>query len=136
MDLFLRHSLLWQVPHSAKLGKYMFRAQGNAGGALGGTAFWEEREVIFKTQFLTILIQSSQLVYNLEQKIAARIVLLTTELKPYDDPVDVFILDSRGIVLKRWTSRYPYLGVVSVSFDLPEEYEPGWWTIRAQVLNQ
>ena len=38
--------------------------------------------------------------------------------------------------MKRWTSRYPYLGVVSISFTLPEEYEPGWWTIRAQVLNQ
>lgn len=56
------------MPHNAKKGRYVFQAQGNTGGALGGTSFWEEREVIFKPQFLTILIQTSQLVYNLEQK--------------------------------------------------------------------
>lgn len=128
--------ILLQVPKSAKNGKYSFRVQGNPNGVLGGTAFLEEREVFFKPQFLTILIQSSQLVYNFEQKISARVVLLTTELKPYDDPVDVFLIDSRGLVMKRWSSRYPYLGIISVSFDLPEDYATGWWTIRAQVLDQ
>ncbi|XP_028967183.1 CD109 antigen [Galendromus occidentalis] len=136
LDAGMSTVMLLQVPESSKSGRYIFRAQGNTGGALGGTAFWEEREIYFRPQFLTILIQTSQLVYNIEQKIGARIVLLTTELKPYEDPIDVYLLDSRGIIMKRWTSRYPYLGVVSISFTLPEEYEAGWWTIRAQVLNQ
>lgn len=128
--------VLMQVPQSAKPGEYKFRVEGNANGVLGGTVFTEERPVLFQPQFLTILIQTNQLVYNYEQSIRFRVILLTTELKPYTDPVDVYLTDSRGIIMKRWVSQYPYLGFVRLSFDLPYHFAVGWWTIKVVALSQ
>ncbi|EEC04468.1 conserved hypothetical protein [Ixodes scapularis] len=129
-----------QVPQSAKPGKYKFRVEGNVNGVLGGTGFIQERDVEFQPQFLTILIQTNQFVYNYDQSIKARIVLLTTELKPYTEPVDVWMLlllqDSRGIVMKRWVSQYPYLGFVKINFELPHDFAVGFWTLKVVALSQ
>ncbi|KAG0724718.1 CD109 antigen [Chionoecetes opilio] len=65
-----------------------------------------------------------------------RIILLTTELRPYDDPVDVYILDPDGYVMRRWPSRPTNVGVVSMSFDLPFLPKVGWWGIKAHVNGQ
>lgn len=128
--------LLMKVPQNAKPGKYKMRVEGNINGVLGGTGFMQEQDVEFQAQFLTILIQTNQFVYNFEQSIKARIVLLTTELKPYAEPVDVYLTDSRGIVMKRWLSQYPYLGFIKINFDLPYDYAVGWWSIKVVVLSQ
>lgn len=128
--------LLMKVPQSAKPGKYKFRVEGNVNGVLGGTGFMQEREVEFQPQFLTILIQTNQFVFNYDQSIKARIVLLTTELKPYTQPVDVYLTDSRGMVMKRWVSQYPYLGFVKINFELPHDFAVGWWSLKVVALSQ
>lgn len=128
--------LLMKIPQSAKPGKYKLKVEGNVNGVLGGTGFSQEQEIDFQPQFLTILIQTNQFVYNFEQSIKARIVLLTTELKPYTDPVDIYLTDSRGIVMKRWVSQYAYLGFIKVEFELPYDYAVGWWSIKVVALSQ
>ncbi|XP_064467422.1 CD109 antigen-like [Ornithodoros turicata] len=128
--------VLMQVPQSAKPGDYKLRFDGNANDVLGSTVFTDERPVFFQPQFLTILIQTNQLVFNFEQSIKFRVILLTTELKPYTDPVDIYLTDSRGIVMKRWVSQYPYLGFLRLSFDLPYHFAVGWWTIKVVALSQ
>ncbi|KAK8776929.1 hypothetical protein V5799_029726 [Amblyomma americanum] len=128
--------LLMKIPQNAKPGKYKMRVEGNINGVLGGTGFFQEQDVEFQAQFLTILIQTNQFVFNFEQSIKARIVLLTTELKPYAEPVDIYLTDSRGIVMKRWLSQYAYLGFIKINFDLPYDYAVGWWSIKVVVLSQ
>lgn len=136
MDSNERATLLMQVPFNAIPGPYRLKVEGSIYGAIGGMLFQNETEVAFSERFLTILIQTNQLVYNLEQMMYIRVILLTTELKPFADPVDIYILDSRGFVMKRWVSVYPYLGFVNLEFELPYDYQMGWWTIRVNALGQ
>ncbi|XP_015919307.1 CD109 antigen [Parasteatoda tepidariorum] len=129
-------TLLMQVPFNAIPGAYLFKVEGHLEGDLGGSGFSNETLVDFSERFLTILIQTNQLVYNLEQMMYIRIILLTTELKPFTEPIDVYIVDSRGVIMKRWVSIYPLLGVVNLEFELPYDYPEGWWTIKAVALGQ
>ncbi|GIY90987.1 hypothetical protein CDAR_123091 [Caerostris darwini] len=129
-------TLLMQVPFNAIPGAYRLKVEGHREGDLGGSEFSNETIVGFSERFLTILIQTNQLVYNLEQMMYIRIVLLTTELKPFTEPIDVYIVDSRGVTMKRWVSVYPLLGIVNLEFELPYDYPEGWWTIRAVALGQ
>ncbi|KFM71459.1 CD109 antigen, partial [Stegodyphus mimosarum] len=125
-----------QVPFNAIPGAYRLKVEGHVEGELGGSRFSNETEVGFSERFLTILIQTNQLVYNLEQMMYIRIVLLTTELKPFTEPIDVYLVDSRSFVMKRWVSVYPYLGIVNLEFELPYDFPEGWWTIRVVALGQ
>ncbi|GFQ90018.1 pregnancy zone protein, partial [Trichonephila clavata] len=124
------------VPFNAIPGAYRLKVEGNHEGDLGGAEFSNETMVGFSERFLTILIQTNQLVYNIEQMMYIRIVLLTTELKPFTEPIDVYIVDSRGVTMKRWVSVYPLLGIVNLEFELPYDYPEGWWTIKAVALGQ
>ncbi|XP_067144276.1 CD109 antigen-like [Centruroides vittatus] len=128
--------LLMEVSSSVKEGRYSLRVEGSINGVLGGSGFHNETELEFSPNFLTILIQTNKLVYNHEQPIRIRAVMLTTELKPYSDPVNIYLIDSRGFIMKRWVSVYPHLGFVSVSFVLPRDFPHGWWTVRIVALGQ
>ncbi|XP_013794547.1 CD109 antigen-like [Limulus polyphemus] len=128
--------LMMEVPFRAEPGRYTLRVEGKVKEALGGTGFINETEVEYSQRFLTILIQTNKLVYNLRQQIYIRVILLTTQLKPYTDPVDIYLVDSQGIVMKRWVSIYPYSGFVSVHFHLPGDYSKGWWKVRVVALEQ
>ncbi|XP_076046263.1 CD109 antigen-like [Oratosquilla oratoria] len=129
-------TLLMQVPKTSADGHYRLRLEGNFPGTVGGTLFFNETELYFSRKFLTILIQTNRPVYTGEQIVRFRIILLTTELKPYDDPVDVYVMDPDGYVMRRWPSRPTNVGVVSMSFELPFLPKIGWWTIKALVNGQ
>lgn len=129
-------TLLMKVPHNAVNGSYKLKVEGHFEGEIGGSGFKNETNIDFSERFLTILIQTNQLVYNLEQTMNIRIVLLTTELKAFDEPIDVYLIDSRDVIMKRWVSIYPYLGIVNLAFELPYDFPEGWWTIRAVALGQ
>lgn len=57
----------FQVPHNAVPGSYKLKVEGNFEGDIGGSGFRNETDLHFSERFLTILIQTNQLVYNLEQ---------------------------------------------------------------------
>ncbi|XP_042213472.1 CD109 antigen-like [Homarus americanus] len=129
-------TLLLQIPRTSVDGDYRLRLEGNVPGTVGGTVFTNDTRLHFSTRFLTILIQTNRPVYTGDQEVRFRIILLTTELKPYDDPVDVYILDADGFVMRRWPSRPTNVGVVSMSFTLPSLPKVGWWAIKALVNGQ
>ncbi|XP_050698378.1 CD109 antigen-like isoform X1 [Eriocheir sinensis] len=129
-------TLLLQIPRTSEGGDYRLRIEGNVPGTIGGTIFSNDTQLFFSTRFLTILIQTNRPVYTGEQTVRFRIILLTTDLKPFDDPVDVYILDPDGYVMRRWPSRPTNVGVVSMSFDLPFLPKVGWWGIKALVNGQ
>ncbi|KAB7502079.1 Antigen [Armadillidium nasatum] len=128
--------ILLNVPKTVADGKYVLRVEGNVPGSTGGTIFLNETELYFSTRFLTVLMQTSRPVYTGDQHVRFRIILLTTELKPYDDPVDVYILDPDGYAMRRWPSRPTNVGVISMSFKLPFLPKSGWWKLRAVVNGQ
>ncbi|XP_064101086.1 CD109 antigen-like [Macrobrachium nipponense] len=129
-------TMLLQVPKTSVDGHYRLRVEGNIPGTIGGTVFMNDTRLHFSTRFLTILIQTNRPIYTGDQVVKFRIILLTTELKPYDDPVDVYILDPDGYVMRRWPSRPTNVGVVSMEFTLPFLPKVGYWGIKALVNGQ
>ncbi|XP_047481542.1 CD109 antigen-like [Penaeus chinensis] len=129
-------TLLLQVPRTSVDGHYRLRVEGNIPGSIGGTVFFNDTSLHFSTRFLTILVQTNRPVYTGDQVVRFRIILLNTELKPYDDPVDVYILDPDNYVMRRWPSRPTNVGVVSMEFTLPFLPKVGYWGIKVLVNGQ
>lgn len=125
--------ILLKVPDTSESGQWQLRVEGHEGL---DTVFKRSTDLVFKSKFLTILIQPSRPVYNAGQTVRFRAILLTRDLKPYDEPVDVYVLDPRGRKMRRWPSRQTGHGVINLSFDLPEYPLVGTWTLRVQARSQ
>lgn len=65
-----------------------------------------------------------------------RTIPITTELKAFDDAIDVYMLDPRGHIMKRWLSRQSNLGTVSLEYVLADQPVFGKWTIRVIAQGQ
>ncbi|PSN51286.1 hypothetical protein C0J52_05303, partial [Blattella germanica] len=124
------------IPATATAGQYKLRIEGNYPHTSRGTAFLNETEIAFTPQFLSIVIQTSRPVYKSGQVVRFRVVLLNNELKPYEDAVTVYVLNSEGFVMRRWISTQINNGVISQKFTLPQLIEVGYWKIRVQALDQ
>ncbi|XP_063851279.1 CD109 antigen-like [Scylla paramamosain] len=125
--------LLIQVPHTSVIATYTLHVEGRRGHTL---VFRNSSQVLSSPTFLTILIQLSRVCFNGGQDVGIKIILLTTELRPYEEPVDVFILDPQDNIIKRWVSRSPRVGIVDVSFTLPDLPQLGWWRVRVRARRQ
>ncbi|XP_043245415.1 CD109 antigen-like [Amphibalanus amphitrite] len=130
------HTLLLKVPTTSVEGNYQLRVEGNYPDTVGGTLFLNETSVHFSTRFLTILIQTSRPVYNGDQRVCFRAIMLTHRLRPFDEPVDAYVLDPDGYVMRWWPSRPTNNGVVSLCFQLPFLPKTGMWMIRIKVRGQ
>jgi hypothetical protein len=102
--------LLIPLPVHLQPARYSLLLLGDPPDRSGGSLFRHVIPLEYSERFLTILIQTNQLVYNVRQVIRVRIVLLDLRQLPWDEPVDVWLLDSRGIIMKRWVSIYPFQG--------------------------
>ncbi len=49
-----------------------------------------------------------------------RVVMLTTQVKPYEGIVDLYILDPDGYIVRKWNSKELNVGVIEEQFELPE----------------
>ncbi|XP_069194402.1 CD109 antigen isoform X2 [Procambarus clarkii] len=125
--------ILLQVPDSGGTGEWQLQVEGREGIT---SLFKRVASLNFQAKFLTILIQPSRPVYNAGQTVQFRAILLTRDLKPYDEPVDVFILDPRGLKMRRWPSYQTGHGVINLKFELPEYPLVGTWKIRVRAKTQ
>ncbi|XP_043206412.1 CD109 antigen-like [Amphibalanus amphitrite] len=128
--------MMMKVPSTSVPGDYRLRLEGDHRGGVGGSVFVNETRLQFDRRFLTVLIQTSRPLYSFGQEVHFRIVMLRTDLKPFDDPIDVYVLDSDGYVMRRWPSQSSNNGVVALSFQLPGIGKGGWWKIRVSVRGQ
>ncbi|CAG7830394.1 unnamed protein product, partial [Allacma fusca] len=85
---------------------------------------------------MTIFIQTDKPVYMQGQTVRFRAVPINTALKAFDDAVDVFMMDPRGNIVRRWLSRQSNFGAVSLNYTLSDQPVYGNWTIRVQALQQ
>lgn len=65
-----------------------------------------------------------------------RAIPISTELKAFDDSIDVYMLDPRGLIMKRWLSRQSNLGTVSLEYVLADQPVFGQWKIRVIAQGQ
>lgn len=111
-------SLLIPLPVHLPPARYSLLLLGDPPDRNGGSLFRHVVPLDYSERFLTILIQTNQLVYNVRQTIRARIVLLDLRQQPWDQPIDVWLIDSREIIMKRWVSVYPFQGSLTFFFKL------------------
>ena len=58
---------------------------------------FEHDEILtFEQQFLSIIISTNRVIFTGNSIVRIRIVMLTTQVKPYEGIVDLFILDPDG----------------------------------------
>lgn len=65
-----------------------------------------------------------------------RAIPINTELKAFDGAVNVYILDPKRHVMKRWLSRQSTLGTVSLEYQLSDQPVFGVWTIQIVAQGQ
>ncbi|GFX51843.1 CD109 antigen [Trichonephila clavipes] len=129
-------TLLLRIPPTSLPGSYRLRVEGGIQGVLGGSAFHNESELLYSQRSMTIFIQTNQPIYRQGQRIRFRAIPVTTGLRAFSEAVDVFILDPRGTVMRRWLSRQTNLGAVSLQYQLSQQPMFGNWTIRVIAQGQ
>ncbi|CAG0898634.1 unnamed protein product [Cyprideis torosa] len=126
-------NLLMKVPPSNRGSRFSLRIEGNSPGTVGGTLFEGEKLLEYSPQFMTILIHINKPVYNGGQTVYIRVVLLSMANKPFDQPIDIYIVEPRGFIVHRWPSKQANTGVAEVEYQLPNTGTPGEWTVRVQA---
>ncbi|XP_062432731.1 complement C4-like [Rhea pennata] len=76
-----------------------------------------------------IFIQTDKPIYTPNSKVKYRIFILDNAMRPTNDPIQVAVLNSKGIVVKKLNRKVQT--VLSEHFEIPDIAEPGTWKIMA-----
>ncbi|XP_002027253.2 CD109 antigen [Drosophila persimilis] len=129
-------TLLMRIPPTSVTGNYRLRVEGFYQNVFGGLAFLNDTRLDFSQRSMTIFVQTDKPLYMQGETIRFRTIPITTELKGFDNPVDVYMLDPNRHILKRWLSRQSNLGSVSLEYKLSDQPTFGEWTIRVIAQGQ
>lgn len=132
----ITETLLLQIPTTSTPGIYKLRIEGNINGFLGGAVFLNESYLQFYQRSMTIFIQTDRPIYKQGQTVNFRAVPITTNLKAFPEAVDVYMLDPRRNIVRRWLSRQTNFGAVILSYALSEQPVYGNWTIQVIAQGQ
>lgn len=128
--------LLMRVPTTSVPGDYKLRVEGTYTSTFGGIAFINETRVTFSQRSMTIFVQTDKPVYMQGETINFRAIPITTELKGFDNAIDVYMLDPNKHIMRRWLSRQSNLGAVSLKYKLSDQPHFGEWAIRVIAQGQ
>lgn len=98
-------TLLMRVPATSVGGEYKLRVEGFYNNVFGGLAFLNETRLTFSQRSMTIFIQTDKPLYMQGETVRFRTIPITTELKGFDNAVDVYMLDPNRHIVRRWLSR-------------------------------
>ncbi|EGI57831.1 PREDICTED: CD109 antigen [Acromyrmex echinatior] len=129
-------TLMMRMPPTSVDGDYKLRIEGLFNSLTGGQAFLNETKLIFSQRSMTIFIQLDKPVYMQSDTVRFRTIPIDTELKAYDNPVDVYMLDPNRRIMRRWLSRQSNLGTVSLSYQLSDQPVFGDWIVQVIAQNQ
>jgi CD109 antigen len=129
-------TLLMRVPPTTVPGEYKLRVEGKYEKAFGGIAFMNETRLTFSQRSMTIFVQTNKPVYKQGDLVQFRAIPITTELKGFDNAVDVYMLDPNKHIMRRWLSRQSNLGTVSLEYKLSDQPVYGEWIIRVVAQGQ
>lgn len=128
--------LLMRVPTTSVPGDYKLRVEGQYTSVFGGIAFINETRVTFSQRSMTIFVQTDKPVYMQGETVNFRAIPITTELKGFDNAIDVYMLDPNKHIMRRWLSRQSNLGTVSLKYKLSDQPHFGEWAIRVIAQGQ
>lgn len=128
--------LLMRVPTTSVPGDYKLRVEGQYTSVFGGIAFINETKVTFSQRSMTIFVQTDKPVYMQGETVNFRAIPITTELKGFDNAIDVYMLDPNKHIMRRWLSRQSNLGAVSLNYKLSDQPHFGEWAIRVIAQGQ
>ncbi|XP_055682834.1 CD109 antigen [Lutzomyia longipalpis] len=128
--------LLMRVPTTSVIGEYKLRVEGLYNAVVGGIAFLNETKVTFSQRSMTIFVQTDKPVYMQSETVRFRTIPITTELRGFDNSVDVYMVDPQGNIMRRWLSRQSNLGTVSLNYKLSDQPRYGEWKIRVVARGQ
>ncbi|XP_046648840.1 CD109 antigen-like [Daphnia pulicaria] len=128
--------LLLKVPASISEGDYRLKLEGYDVQHPQKAVLIKESPLVFHSDFLSIIVQLNRKIFANAMTVRFRIILTQMDLKPYTDPITIFILDPQGFIVRRWPSRNPTNGVVSLTYQLPPTPSVGSWTIRVEAMQQ
>lgn len=103
-------TLLLRVPSTAIAGSYKLRVEGFVNEFFGGNVFHNETVLEFEQRSMTIFITTDMPVYMQGQTVRFRAMPITTDLKAFSDAIDIYMIDPRGTIMRRWLSRQSNLG--------------------------
>lgn len=129
-------TLLMRVPPTTVPGEYKLRVEGKYEKAFGGIAFLDEARLTFSQRSMTIFVQTNKPVYKQGDLVQFRVIPITTELKGFDNAIDVYMLDPNGHIMRRWLSRQSNLGTVSLEYKLSDQPIYGDWIIKVVAQGQ
>jgi len=129
-------TLMMRMPPTSVGGDYKLRVEGMYNSLSGGQAFLNETKLIFSQRSMTIFIQLDKPMYMQGETVRFRTIPIDTELKAYNNPVDVFMLDPNRRIMRRWLSRQSNLGTVSLSYQLSDQPVFGEWIVQVIAQNQ
>ncbi|XP_002065192.4 CD109 antigen [Drosophila willistoni] len=129
-------TLLMRIPPTSVIGEYKLRVEGFYQNVFGGVAFLNETRLDFSQRSMTIFVQTDKPLYMQGETVRFRTIPITTELKGFDNAIDVYMLDPNRHILKRWLSRQSNLGSVSLEYKLSDQPLFGEWTIRVIAQGQ
>ncbi|XP_023235311.1 CD109 antigen-like [Centruroides sculpturatus] len=132
----ISETLLLQIPTTTVPGIYKLRIEGNSNSFLGGALFVNESYLQFHQRFMTIFIQTDRPIYKQGQTVQFRAIPITTNLKAFPEAVDVYMLDPRRNIVRRWLSRQTNYGAVILTYALSEQPVYGNWTIQVIAQGQ
>lgn len=99
-------TLLMRVPPTSINGVYKLRVEGVYQNIYGGFAFLNETDLHFSQRSMTIFIQTDKPLYMQGETVRFRTIPITTELRGFDNAIDVYMLDPNRNIVRRWLSRY------------------------------
>ncbi|CAD6233371.1 GSCOCT00007160001.2-RA-CDS [Cotesia congregata] len=129
-------NLMIKIPHEKNKAQYKLRLEGLYNGLTGGQAFFNETKLIYSQRTMTIFIQMDKPVYMQGQTVRFRAVPINTELKALIEPVDIFMQDPQGRIMRRWLSQQSNLGTVSMKYQLSDQPIFGDWQIVVKTEGQ
>ncbi|XP_012233435.2 CD109 antigen [Linepithema humile] len=129
-------TLMMRMPSTSVGGHYKLRIEGLYNNLEGGQAFLNETNLIFSQRSMTIFIQLDKPVYMQGDTVRFRTIPIDTELKAYNNPVDIYMLDPNRRIMRRWLSRQSNLGTVSLSYQLSNQPLFGEWIVQVIAQNQ
>lgn len=127
-------TMMLRVPPQALEGVYKLKIEGRT--ETDEVVFSNETLLQFSQRSITIFVQTDKPIYKQGQVVKFRTVPITTDLKPFSDALDVYMLDPHGITVKRWLSKQTNLGSVSLDYLLSDQPVVGNWTIRVLAQGQ
>nr|BAR45629.1 macroglobulin complement-related 1 [Epanerchodus sp. RS-2014] len=128
-------TLLLRIPQTSVQGRYKLRVVGASNDILG-PQFIEVSDLKFSPRFLTIVVYTSRAVYNADMKMLVRVIILNMELKPFNEPVTINILDPKGNIMASYRSVQLNVGVAKVTYTIPQFPPLGWWKIQVITYSQ